>query len=120
MLKWWLIQLPLLHIHKNLSTKSNASHVKFLISKTLQALDNDLQSLKYIHTKLNKFTNTLWQMEWHSTYYTLVHVRDFPLLMMQINLSKNIIVDLPIRWARFSVQDPMLKQVIENYKLGNK
>jgi hypothetical protein len=29
-------------------------------------------------------------MEWHSTYNTLVHVRDFPLLMMQINSSKNM------------------------------
>jgi hypothetical protein len=27
--------------------------------------------------------------------------------------------DLPIM-ARFSIQDPMSKQVIENYKLGNK
>ncbi len=59
-------------------------------------------------------------MEWHSTYNTLVHVRDFPLLMMQINLSKNMTNDLPVRWARFSVQDPMSKQLIENYKLGNK
>jgi len=29
-------------------------------------------------------------MEWHSTYNTLVHVRDFPLLTMQINLRKNM------------------------------
>jgi hypothetical protein len=59
-------------------------------------------------------------MEWHSTYSTLVHIRDFPLLIMQINLSKNMTNDLPIRWTRFSIQDPMSKQVIENYKLGNK
>jgi hypothetical protein len=59
-------------------------------------------------------------MEWHSTYNTLVHVRDFPLLMMQINFSKNMTNDLPVRWARFLVQDPMSKQVIENCKLGNK
>jgi hypothetical protein len=59
-------------------------------------------------------------MEWHSTYNTLVHVRDFPLLIMQNNLSKNMTNDLPIRWAWFSIQDPMSKQVIENYKLGNK
>jgi hypothetical protein len=60
-------------------------------------------------------------MEWHSTYNTLVHVRDFPLIMMQINLSKkNMTNELPIRWTRFSIQDPMSKQVIENYKLGNK
>jgi hypothetical protein len=54
-------------------------------------------------------------------YNTLVHVRDFPLLMMQINLSKKDMTnELPIRWTRFSIQDPMSKQVIENYKLGNK